>query len=403
MLYQIISTVRMLLERNKVELAQQKLLEGMTMFPDSSDLHAIQAEIYFMQDEPRKALQATETAIGYNPENDYFFYLKARAHLDLDQESKAEKAISRSLEMNPQCAYYYGMKAAILVQMERREEAISLARQGLEVDSEDIMCNNVLSMALNKSGRTEEAFERLESVLENDPENILTHTNFGYHYLRQGNIPKAKEHFANALREDPTYEFARAGMIQAIKATNFAYRKLLDFGFWMDKIGRRNRWMFMIGLIVVINIIPFLLPFYLIFIMWTWFTPPISDMVLYFDKYGRYLMTPENLKLTQVNIGLTAASLTCALVIAPFGVVTEMREGFWILALGLFLSILPIYFLDRANNQTAKLLNIGTAVLFIGAGAFGAFLGTNGSDPSVALMALAFGAVGYSWLHNFVK
>jgi len=393
MLYESIAKIHLLIERDKLDLAQQKLTEVLAQYPDAAEIFELQAEIYLKKKEYKNALVSIETAIGLNPEDDSVFFTKARIHLQKDEYKQATKAIEQAILLNPDVATYYGVKAAILLDSKYTDKAIEFAKKGLELDPDDLMCNNMLSMAQNRSGKSEEAFERLEHMLADDPENTLTQTNAGYHFLQKGNIKKAKEHFAEALRKDPNFEFARLGMIEAIKGTNWLYRKLLQYSFWIQKMSSKNKWAFFIGLIVVVKFIPFLLPFYLIFIFWTWFTGPISDLILYFDKHGKYLMTPQSLQLTRINLALvscSAFSLLCAFLV---------DASFFTLAFALFLSIVPVYLIDSGVKKRKRYVMGSFAGLFTGLGLWGVYTSlVMHQSSAISFGMLVVAAVVFSWV-----
>jgi len=380
MLIESINRIRLLIEREKFDVAQQKIVEGLSHFPDSSDLHALQAELHLERSKPNEALQAIEKAIGLDPENDWWYYIASRIYSDKNEEKKALEFIDIALAMDPNYGQYYGFKAAILLDLNKRDDSIALAREGLAIEPDNVICHNVIALALNKAGDKESAFEHLDFLLSEDPENALTHANMGNHYLRQSNIPKAKEHFAIALQKDPNFEFARLGMIEAIKSSNVLYQKLMEYSFWVEqKFANGGRWKFYIGLIVVVKILPFLLPFYFIFLFWSWFMGPISDVMLYFDKYGRYLMREETVLFTRVNIGLLVLAAISAFILMPL-----LSLHFLGTAVGLFLATVPTYLMDISHKNNKRLFLVVSASIFIGLGILGGIMGI--AQPEFAFM-----------------
>ena len=338
-------------------------------------------------------MEAINRAIAADPDDDYVYYLKSRIYIAEGSLKKAEKEIDTAIAMNPQRPDYYGVKATVKLDKNDPEEAIRLAEKGLEADPENLLCNNVLSMAHSRTGRKDDAIERIEHMLSGDPENAFTHANAGFHYLRQGNIPKAKEHFSVALQIDPNQEYAKSGMAEAIKSTNFLYRKLLQFAFWIERIGNKNKWIMYIGIIILIRIIPILVPFYLVFILWTWFTPPIANILLYFDKYGRYLLDEQERHLTRINMGLLVTSLGS--LIASF----FMGLDFLGLSFAFFVTMLPVYHLHDEKKGKKFLLG-GFAVLFLGLGIAAWFTGFVLGHQASALIwgALLLLSVLYTWV-----
>lgn len=397
MIFEHLSKIQLLIERNKLDLAQQQVTEALTTYPDSATLFGLQAEIYLKKNQNKKAKSAIDKALGLDPEDHYLYLLKSQIWLQLGYLNEALKAIDEAINYDPGSATYYGAKAEILIMKKQFKEAEQFAAKGLELDPQDLLSNNMLSMAQTKLGRSDQAYERLESMLTDDPENSLTQANTGYHFLQQGNIKKAKEHFAVALQDDPNFEFARAGMLEAIKATNWLYRKLLMFSFWMEKLGSKNKWFFLIGMIVVVKLIPVLLPFYLVLVFWTWFTGPISDVMLYFDQYGKYLMTTKTRILTAINIGM----ICIAIVSLAAGI--AINKGFFGLAFGAFLSIIPVYQLDMVNKMSKKVILTGFSILFPvlgGAIILASFMNT---DMLQGLwIGLVISSVAFTWISSLM-
>ncbi|MDF9794908.1 tetratricopeptide (TPR) repeat protein [Catalinimonas alkaloidigena] len=398
MLAEHISRIHLLIERDKLDIAQQKIAKTLAEFPDSDDLHILQAELYLKKDEYKNALEAAERVIGLNPENEDAYFIQARVYVAREEYKKAHKAIDRALELNPYASAYYAIKAIAYLDTQKHAEAIEYAKKGLEIYPDDLLCNNVLSLAQTKAGHSEEAFERLEYMLAEDPENSLTQANMGYHFLRKGDIKKAKEHFSIALQKDPTNEFTKAGMMQAIKSTNWFYRKFLQYSLWIDKIGRKNKFALYIGVIILVKVLPLLLPFYLLLILWSWFAGPLSDVILYFDRYGRYLMTRENYQLTKVNICILLAAVFC--VFLSFMV----DSSFFGLAFALGLSIVPIYLIDSSARPGKRIAMGVFASAFIGVGLWGVYISYFMEESGWAAWGvLIFGSVAFSWVASLMK
>ncbi len=391
----VLHQIYMLIDRKRYGLAHEKITELLGIMPDAWELHTMRAQVYLQEDKYEEAREAAGEAIALNPECGFAFLLISQAYLEQSKLEEAERAIEKALEIDPSEPDYYAVKSNLYVAKRKYQQAISCAEEGLALDPEHLMLNNLMSLAQRRLGQKSEAFERMSDMMGRDPENPLTHANMGYHHLQSGDHKKAKEHFAMALSKDPEFDFARMGMIQAMKASNIMYAKLLQFAFWMDKIGQRNRWLFIIGLLVIVNVVPVLGPFYLIFILWTWFTTPLSDIILYFDKYGKYLMTPSTMRLTQINIGLLIASLVA------LGMAFALSTSFLLLAFACFLAIVPVYMIDTHRKPHSKWIVGGFAVGFVGIGLYGVFqaLGT-GEAPFAQWNAMIIGAIAFSWISS---
>jgi tetratricopeptide (TPR) repeat protein len=386
-----IYNIQLLIDREKFDTAYEKINGLLTEYPDSDDLYMMLAELYLRKEEFRKAKAAVDKGIALNPENSTLFFQMARIQIQKEEFKAAEQNIDLAIALDPEEAQFYGLKAQIYINYKSYNDAVRYAKQGLRLNPDDLMCNNMLSMALIRMGKQGAAKNTLEGMLSGNPEDAFTQANMGYMYLSRNDIPKAKEHFAVALQSDPNMEFARSGMAEAIKGSNFLYAKLLQFSFWMQKMSSANKWAMYLGVFVILKLIPILLPFYLVILLWSWFTAPVSDVVLYFDRYGRYLMNGLTIKLTELNIGLLGLSLV-SLVLG-----FTLHESFFVLAFGLILTVLPVYRYDLSVRAARRLTNIGFGLLFTLTGIYSIYAGyVMGKEDG--LMVLILGAVAFSWV-----
>lgn len=389
--HDVIAQIEILIEREKLDMALQRIQLALADYPDSASLYLLMSEVLHRKDKLKEALGAIEHSIGLDAESDWAFFKKAQIHMELRDWKSAEKAVDTALEMDPNDPNYYAFKGHLCVLRERYKEAVDWAQRGLDLNPDHNYSNNIKSMAHNSMGESRSAFEHLEYMLERDPENATTQANLGYHYLRANDIKQAKQHFAEALRINPTLEFARNGMQEAIKASNWSYRQFLQFTFLMERIGSRNRWALLIGLVLVFQFLPMLAPIYLVFVLWTWFSGPISDIFLVFDRYGKYLMTDRH---RWTAYGLTAlaagslASVVLGFVVSP---------PFFTLALALFLAMVPLFRLESSETRIAQAIQ-GTFLLVLFVLAAYGLLPMEGAERATGWIILA--AVLYSWAAN---
>src|SRR5262249_16847114 len=190
------------------------------------------------------------------------------------------------------------------------------AESGLEIEAEHLTCANLRAMALNRLGREDEAGRALEDALAQDPENALTHANRGWTALQRGEAQKALEHFRESLRLDPTNDWARSGMVEALKARYFVYRLMLKYHFFMSRRSGRSQWFVLIGLYLVARIIPFLFIPYLIFVFLSWTSDPLSNLLLRLNRYGRMLLTKGEIAASNLVGGLLLTAVASAFIAA---------------------------------------------------------------------------------------
>ncbi|HYG33543.1 MAG TPA: tetratricopeptide repeat protein, partial [Clostridia bacterium] len=147
----------------------------------------------------------------------------------------------------------------------------------------------------------------IDAALARNPENSITHANQGWALLEQGDPKKALEHFREALRLDPESEWARQGIIEALKARHFLYAWMLRYFLWMSRLSTRTQWMIILGgyfgsrLLAGMadknpDIAPWILPIrilYFAFVILTWTADPLFNLILRLNRFGRLVLTRE--------------------------------------------------------------------------------------------------------------
>jgi tetratricopeptide (TPR) repeat protein len=202
---------------------------------------------------------------------------------------------------------------------------LDAARQGLAIDPDDDACANFQAMALTKLGRQSDADATIERALERNPENAYTHANRGWTLLEQGDHPRALDHFREALRIDPTLDWARQGIVEALKARYFLYRVMLKFFFWMSRLSTGVQWGIIIGGLVgqrVLNNLaannpplrPFVWPIlgaYFAFVLMTWLASPLFNLLLRLNRYGRLALSREQVATSNWVGSMLVAAFAC--------------------------------------------------------------------------------------------
>src|SRR6185436_32555 len=147
-----------------------------------------------------------------------------------------------ALRLDPYEPGYFAVLASLHYQQRRWKDALAAADQGLAIDPEHNTCLNLRAQALIKLGDKGAAADTIGEALARRPDDPLTHASQGWALLEKGDPKQAMIHFREALRLKPDLEFARIGIIEAMKARNFVYRWLLAYFLWMAKLPRQVQW-----------------------------------------------------------------------------------------------------------------------------------------------------------------
>jgi tetratricopeptide (TPR) repeat protein len=360
------------------------------------------------QGAPIDATEAAQRAIGLAPDLDLGHYALARALIHRNRFAEAIPPIQEALRLDPYNAAYHGMLSQVHISQRRWADALAAAERGLEVDPENVLCNNLRAMALVGLGRKHEAGQTITASLARDPDDPLTHANQGWTLLEQRQPRQAMEHFREALRLDPNCQWARQGIVEAMKAHHFIYRVMLSYFLWMGKLDSRVQWAIIIGAFFLPRILgsivkaaPALAPFYwpifgayLLFVLMTWIADPLFNLVLRLNRFGRLVLTREQV----IASNLLGLGLLTAVGMAVAGIVIPWEEAI-ICGIYLVLVCLPLSAVFRCDEGWPRWV-LAAVTVALAALAFSVLLPENQTPAWVARLLTLFplAAIGSQFL-----
>jgi tetratricopeptide (TPR) repeat protein len=295
------------LERSRYELAEKEFRVVLAEEPDDAQSHAGLALCLVEQRRFDEAEAEANTAVGMAPDADFCHFVMGRVLLERNRFGEAITAIEEAIRLDPQDANNRYLLAMTLSRQRKWGECLAAADAGLALDAEHEGCTNLRALALTHLGRKDEAADTIAGALERAPESSLTHTNQGWALLHRNDPTAALEHFREALRLDPGNDWAREGLLTALKASNTFYRGVLAFFLYMQRKGAAARWMILIGILVgqqmlfrisdgdsplawgalIVAILA------TVFVALTWLANPLMNLVMRFHRHGRHALTAE--------------------------------------------------------------------------------------------------------------
>jgi tetratricopeptide (TPR) repeat protein len=321
-----IERATLLLEQSRYEMAEKELRLALVESPNDATAHALLGLCLSYQQQYQEATQAAETAISLAPDMPFPHYILAYILCDRRQLELAEKSVMEAIRLNPYQDAYFALLARCKYNCKHWNEALSAANQGLAIDAENVECLNYRALCLSQLGRGEEALATVEGAISASPEDATSYASSGWILLSHGKSPdKALEYFREALRLNPNLEWARQGVIEALKAQNPVYRMILRYFLWSSRLTARNRWIFAVGLYFAIRLllaglnqagfsqlVAVVAAVYLIFVILTWVADPLFTLLLRFNKFGRLALS--DVEIQQSNwwgacFGVAIASL----------------------------------------------------------------------------------------------
>lgn len=313
----LIQRAQILVQQGRFEDAFTALRQHLSANAHDTDGLFLLAVCYLETGNAAEAAQVAANTLSFAPYDDRFLYLQARIAFIKNQFTEAVRAISGAVAINPHHADYFAMWSQVLLYKKDFEGALRKAEEGLAINPEDEACLNLRSHALFSLGKKEEAFSDLHEALEHNPENAYTHANLGWKWLEAGNHRKALEHFRESLKLDPNNDWARNGMVQAMKARYWLYRQFLNYAFFMGRQKARTQWIIIIAIFILTQIASrVFFPVYVLLALMaisTWLITPVSNLFLRLNPYGRYALSREQTRVSNiVGILLSVALLAAA-------------------------------------------------------------------------------------------
>ena len=296
-----------LFEQSRHDLAEPEVRQALAADPDNALAHALLSICLLEREDWNAATDEARTAVRLAPDSPFSHSTLARVLANRQYLDEAFESAEESLRLDPTDADTYALLSLIHTQRRDWSAALQAAEQGLEHDAEHVGCNNARAMALTKLGRIAEAGKTLASALEREPENAWSHANLGWASLHDGNSKKALEHFREALRLDPTEDYAKAGLVEALKARNPIYGLMLRYFLFMSRLSRRVQWGLVIGAYFVSRFLsqlaitnpklrPWIQPLlttYFAFVVMTWISQPLFNLLLRLSRYGRHALSAD--------------------------------------------------------------------------------------------------------------
>jgi tetratricopeptide (TPR) repeat protein len=372
-----LAQVEILLQTKRYKDAEAMLREVLAVSPNSGLAHGTLSFTLHQLGRNVEALREAEAAIGLAPNDPSNYYYQALALLALERVRGAMTAIQEAIRLNPESARYHAVVSRIYAKNKSWHKALEAAQKGLRFDPQDVQCTNLRGLALVNLGRKDEAKQTIAAALARDPENALTQANQGWALLHAGEHGQALTHFREALRLDPLLDWARSGIVEALKARNPIYRFMLRYFLWMSRLTEAEQWETVAvisgawhALRVIARQVPILyivvFPLSLVysaFAVLTWTARPLFALTLRFNRLGRLALPKEEI--------VASNWIAACLLAAGSGLILSMvfwNPAFLILSIVALAMILPVSAVFRCSPGIGRIILAINGVLLALAG-----------------------------------
>jgi tetratricopeptide (TPR) repeat protein len=416
----ILQRALLLQQQDRHDLAEREFRQHLASEPTDGYAHAALANSLLELERLDEAEAEAHEAIGHAPDLAYAHYVLARVMSARNRALEAIAAILEAIRLEPQDADYHGLFSAIQFDRGRWADALAAAEKGLQCDPEHVACNNLRAMALVKLGRKAEAGATITSTLARHPDNAFSHANQGWTLMEQGKRKEAMEHFRESLRLDPTNDWARAGLVEAIKAGNPLYAVMLRYFLWMQKLPPGLQWGLLMGGYFGNRLLgglsgshpewaPWITPLriaYISFALLTWLASPLFNLTLFLHPVGRHALdSDQRWQARGVGTCLGGALLGLGLWLG-----TGRSTEYLLVALVFGLLAVPVSAVFSCAVGWPRWVMAGIALVLFGLGVFGLGVGFIDLPRGSALMGLGIGSLNLflmgallsQWAANFL-
>ena len=394
-----LTRAQVLLQQSRPADAEREAGLAAAQDPELPQAHALLALSRIEQDKRAGALEAVLTAIRLAPDAGRFHHIHALVLHRSQRNREALAAAREAIRLEPEDDDSFSLLAAIHLNLGAWKAALAAAEQALALQPENTEAANFRSMALVRLGRKAEAMATVDSALARDPESAFSHANQGWNRLHQSEPKQALEHFREALRLDPNLDYAREGMIEALKAHNPIYRAMLAYFLWMSRLDPKVQWGVILGLFFARRVLrematqnpalqPVLIPILILgtlFVFLTWTAQPLFNLLLRLHPYGRHALSREQ----RIASNVVASLLGAGLLLAVTGLLTK-GISWYLAALAAVVLMIPTsatFELPPGRWRWA----VGLATVGLGlCGAAGLALSLAGDERGLALFAPVF-------------
>lgn len=295
----------LLLAHGRYEHARERFAQALARDPEDPEAHHGMATCLLELDQPEAAMTHAERVLGLAPDWSGSHHLMGSVCLQLRRIGAAYRHARAALAADPDEPSNHALIAVCHVRRKQWAEAVRAADAGLRLDPDDEPCLSLRAMALSHRGDHAAAEEGVARSLELDPEDPVAHANAGWSALRRGDQPAARRHLLEALRLEPGQEWAREGLIEAIKSRNPLYRRFFRILSWFGALPA-GRFVALMILSVVVRLqlrtwtdghpavaIPANLVIWGIFSLFiaTMIVQPLTNLALFVHPLGRHALT----------------------------------------------------------------------------------------------------------------
>lgn len=327
MIFDLRDHILVLIEEGDFAEAVRRLDQLVAEEPDDAGAFAIRALCLARLERLRDAEASASRATLLDPDTAFHHRVLAQVLVERAEFRRALAAAREAAALEPDEPDHHVLVARVEAGQGRWEAALRTVEHALALDPEHGDGLRLRALVLQVRGRADEADSAFLNALIRDPGDAFAYAGRGWSMLRSGGDARdAAAHFQQALHIQPDSEWAREGLVAALKARNPVYRQLLRFFLWMGSLSPRTRMLVVFGGLFGYNALrrtaaenPALAPaiwpvlaLWIAFVLLSWTADPLFDSLLRLDPVGRAALTPDRRRASTLVLATLAAALALA-------------------------------------------------------------------------------------------
>lgn len=383
------------MEQGRFKMAEQELRQSLALYRSNAATRAMLSSCLLRQKLIAEALHEAKEAIRLEPTNPDHYHILSQVYLEQERYAKAEKIIRVSLSHQPANADYLYVLATIYFQQQEWEEALVICEMGLNMSAEHIDNLNLRARILNRMGRYEEANITFGMAFRGDPENPFTYANKGWAALEQQEYTEALDSFKTALSYNPELEFARTGLVEAMKARYKLYRMSLQFNYLSNTKLQSIRILLVAGLILCVSHSIDLLPIYLLFVLFIWFADVIFNAYLQLNPETAQVLSKKEREVSFIFGSMVAVGVLSLFLHLILGF--EVLQTVCLVSLGMLFPLTnAVRSIDHRKRPALAVIAGIIGIAAIMANFFGGFY------TQILEVTFFHVILGYAWYESFL-
>ncbi|MBB2891857.1 tetratricopeptide repeat protein [Flexivirga oryzae] len=390
---------RALLALGRPQEAQAHFRQALVSDPGNADLHQALGQALLAQDRYADARTALTRSVAAEPDSAFSLLLLSGAEAGLGNRSAALEAARAALRLVPLSPQVHHQIGALLLNSGQSLEALPWLLKARELDPMFARAATSLAIVYLQLRRYDEARTQIQEALQLEPNDPSAHFVNGLIETAAGGSRQGVRAHREALRLDPTNPVNRAGLVEALKNRNAAYRALVRYGAWRESLTPGNRKLLAFApMFAVVLLRPFshttvgtaLIGCLLFLVYLSWAVDPMSNLALCVGNHRNLLEPPVRRSAILFGVYFVAA-LGCVV----WGVLAGPPEPFVVAVIFAIWSIVAGFAhqtLPRFRRTVVAAHAVG--VMLLAGLCYLAATGSTAFNGAVVLVGLVGGAVG---------